>query len=303
MSGCNDRPGNRHRNVAGGSSGFTLIELLVVIAIIAILAAMLLPALTKAKLKAQGIQCLSNHKQLALAWRMYSDDNRDTLLYSSGNVVTYQPGVWMSGTMDFNPANTSNWDPSVDIEKSPMWPYCGKSRAIFKCPADTSVITPTSGPFAGQVTPRVRTMVMNLYLGGFYGSGDGVFDSSVWRLFLKTSDLLNPSPGKVFVFLDEREDAINWGNFYTDMTGYARAGQASNPALYKLADMPGIYHNKACGFSFADGHSEIRRWRDSRTTPPLKPGALIFDGSTESSSPRNNDVAWLQDVASRPVHP
>src|SRR5438552_588222 len=95
-----------HAHVRGG---FTLIELLVVIAIIAILAAMLLPALTKAKLKAQGIQCMSNHKQLALAWRMYSEDNRDTLLYASGDITGFEPGVWMTGGLDFTPANTSNW--------------------------------------------------------------------------------------------------------------------------------------------------------------------------------------------------
>src|SRR5205823_720006 len=99
--------------------GFTLIELLVVIAIIAILAAMLLPALTKAKLKAQGVQCMSNHRQLSLAWRLYSDDNRDTLLYASGDKTAYEPGVWMGGGLDFSGANKSNWDPSVDIYTSP----------------------------------------------------------------------------------------------------------------------------------------------------------------------------------------
>src|SRR5215468_7172727 len=100
---------------------FTLIELLVVIAIIAILAAMLLPALMKAKLKTQGVQCMNNHRQLMLAWRMYTEENRDVLLFSTATIGSiYAPYSWVQGVMDFNTANASNWDPDVDIKKSPM---------------------------------------------------------------------------------------------------------------------------------------------------------------------------------------
>ena len=287
---------NHHENGLGHHPAFTLIELLVVIAIIAILAALLLPALGKAKMKAQGVMCMSNHRQLALAWRLYTDDNRDFLLHASGTNVAYDVGVWMGGTLDFNPSNLSNYDPSVDIYRSPMWPYCGKSVGIFKCPSDTSYVT-----VAGKVKPRVRTMVMNLFLGGFKGTGGGVFDDKTYRLYKKFSELSTPGPTKIFVFLDEREDAINWGNFYTNMKGFpTRSKPAGDPSLYSLADMPGIYHNNACGFSFADGHSEIKRWQDRRTYPPLKRQGLLFDGSTETASPRNKDVYWLQDHSSRP---
>ncbi len=287
---------NKHWNGSNQRPGFTLIELLVVIAIIAILAALLLPALNKSKLKAQGVMCMNSHRQLALAWRLYTDDNRDMLLYASGDTTGFQPGVWMSGTLDFSPGNLSNWDPSVDIYRSPMWPYCGKSLGIFKCPSDNSFVT-----VAGVQKPRVRSMVMNLYLGGFKGTGGGVFSDKSWRLYKKYSELAIPGPTKIFVFLDEREDAINWGNFYTDMKGYPTpAMPAGNAGSYMLADMPGTYHHNACGFSFADGHSEIKRWQDPRTYPALKKGGLLFDGSTEIPSPRNRDVAWLQDHSTRP---
>jgi prepilin-type processing-associated H-X9-DG protein len=202
----------------------------------------------------------------------------------------------MSGTMDFDPANPSNWDPRVDIYQSPMWPYCGNNATIFKCPADRSYVVVN-----GQTMPRVRTMVMNLYLGGFNGSSVGLFDDKAWRLYKKYSDLTTPGPEKVFVFLDEREDAINWGNFYTDMSGYPTLSALGNPGAYRLADMPGTYHGNACGFSFADNHAELRKWRDPRTCPPVKSEGLIFDGYSEMPSPDNPDVAWLQDISTRPL--
>ncbi len=268
---------------------FTLIELLVVIAIIAILASMLLPALARARLKAQGIQCMSNGRQVTLAWRMYTEDNNDKLLYASGDAQTFatDPETWMTGGLDFSPGNRSNWDINQDITKSPMWPYCGKNPGIFKCPADKSVVT-----VSGEIKPRVRSIAMNLFLGGFHGQDPN--DS--YRMYLKYSQLVVPGAVKVFVFIDEREDAINWGNFLTDMTGY----QPLTPTSYNWLDLPASYHGKAGGLSFADGHAEIHRWRDQRTMPPLITGGLTFNGYSGFASPRNQDVAWMQDRTTRP---
>lgn len=276
-------------------AAFTLIELLVVIAIIAILAAMLLPALSKAKIRTQGIQCMNNHRQLMVAWRMYTEDNRDVLLFATADPGGRNaPYSWVQGVLDFDPKNRSNWDLEADIKKSPMWPYCGNSAGIWRCPSDRSMVTPSSGPFQGQTVPRVRTMAMSIWVGGWEGTDAGC-SGPQWRVYSKFGDMVNPGPARTWVLADQREDRINYGNSFTDMTGFP-----DNPAAWRFHfDYPGGYHNRAGGFSFADGHAEIKRWLDDRTVPPVVSGSTLFYSQEYVPSPRNKDIFWLQERSTR----
>ncbi len=189
-------------------------------------------------------------------------------------------------------SDPKNWDINADITKRPLWPY-NKSPGIYRCPADRSFVVVN-----GENKPRVRTMSMNFFLGGFGGSSDGAPGAAPYTVFLKMSQISagrgSPGPLKTFVFLDQREDSINWGNYYTQMEGFDP--RAENQ--YKFGqDWPGAYHKQAAGFSFADGHSEIKKWRDPRTTPPLKPQGVL---PSDVPSPRNPDITWLQDHTTRP---
>lgn len=239
-------------------------------------------------------RCMNNHRSLALAWRMYSDDNNDELVFASEDLDTPEeyaataPYTWVTGTLDMNGANRSNWDPDQDIKKSPLWKYCGNNLAIWRCPADQSKVDVN-----GTLMPRIRNMSMNVYLGG-WGGTDGNWGPQIsdYRIYRKSTEFVDVTPTMMWVLLDMREDSIDMGNLCVNMAGWP-----NNPERYVFWDLPGVYHNGACGFSFADGHAEIKKWRDSRTTPPL-----VRDGFVQDvfASPFNADITWLQERSTRP---
>ncbi len=282
------------------AEAFTLIELLVVIAIIAILAAMLLPTLAHAKTQAQGVKCMSNERQLSLGWTMYNGENADHFVLSSADLGTSDPMnkyAWTQQTEDFTP-NSYNWDPAcpvVGMMNGPLYPFI-KSAGVFVCPSDTSMVHSNSA--SGPWVPRTRSISMNYYLGGF---GDSNLVNS-YPIYKQMSDLRpgkTPGPAGTWLFMDERQDSINWGNYCVVMTGDSPYA----PQSFEFdQDMPGFLHNNAVGLSFTDGHAEIHKWADPRTCPPMWSYAQCSVNPTGPNGPSANglpvrddmDVRWLQ---------
>ncbi len=284
-------PVSRNSGLArkAGGKGFTLIELLVVIAIIAILSAIVLPALARAKERAQAILCLNNTKQLTLAWLLYADDFDGLLPYNL--VMTPNPATrtnlnWVNNVMTWD-LSSDNTNPATLAEAS-LGPFVSKTTALYHCPSDRALSATQS---AAGWEARNRSYSMNAMVGdaGDASANGSNVNNPGYVQFFKITQIFQTS--EIFVFLDEHPDTIDDGYFINKSVEYASDGYGTPGYTHaEWTDLPATYHNNATAFSFADGHSTLHRWMVPSTIYPVQPDVpyLPIDVSAQST-----DFNWI----------
>jgi prepilin-type N-terminal cleavage/methylation domain-containing protein len=251
--------------------GFTLIELLVTIAIIAILAALLLPAISRARRTAQGAYCVNNGKQLMTAMHMYAAESADWL---PPNPDWQTTNMWAGGDMG-NPTQATNTALLMDPNRSKIAPYVGRSARVFKCPSDTSahVRTFSMSQAVGTKPDPPTTAVDGPWLDGTHHHKP----NHPWRTYGKFTDMVAPAPDALWMLIDENQYNISDAAFALSMR-----------VPTEILDWPGSYHNLAAGIHFADAHTEIHKWLDPRTVVQTRVSKGLHP------QPNNVDITWLQ---------
>ena len=262
------------------AKAFTLLELLVVIGVIAILSALLLPSLTKARVRGQSLFCANNHRQLNIAWLMYAHDNGDRLAYNLGateieqSLNNRQPLNWANSVLNWE-LDSANTNAVLNTDAA-LGGYVAKSLRVFKCPADSVLSELQKG--AGW-SERTRSISMNAMVGdaGAFTKGGTNVNNPFYKQFLKLVEI--PSATDIFVFIEEHPDSINDGYFLN-------RGVAGG-----WIDLPASYHDGAANLSFADGHVESHRWLVPSTKPPPKPDAARLPRALQPGE--RTDFYWL----------